>query len=549
MDLMTLLAHREPVSVASEALSLLLAELDAVAGSLYYAARPPFRLCQGQLTADSSAYLAQWEADLEARIAAGPWQLTGQGLPQPAWQPVNATGEWVVHSLVLEGRRVVGAISLVFSSEYPLVPATRTSLVRPLQVVGGIISLVGELALSKQRLSQLSLFYQLAQMTASTVDLDRVLNSILELATAILDANACLLFMIDDDTNELILERAHGDVGAFQPQRRTAIGQGLAGWVAFEGQPLVANDLAGHPHVKPSLDAWPGFTPQSVVAVPVQMRDKTIGVLAAFDKRSDGGFDAEDLSLMITTGHQAALAIENHQLYQSLRDEQQRIIQAQENVRRQVARNLHDGTVQYLSAISMGIDHLDQLLQRKPKEARAEIADLRVLTQQATQQARLALFELRPLILESQGLVPALEAYTRQLQESEDLNISLQADPALPVLSSSLAATVFFIVQEAVTNAKKHAAPCDVWLVVSQENGWLRVIVEDNGKGFDSEAVEQEYDRRGSIGLLNMKERAALINGRVEIRSSTGSGRAGTRVILRVPLSGETDKSTPRQEC
>ena len=111
-----------------------------------------------------------------------------------------------------------------------------------------------------------------------------------------------------------------------------------------------------------------------------------------------------------------------------------------------------------------------------------------------------------------------------------------------------MAATVFSIIQEAVTNAKKHAAPCDVWLSLTQEDGWLRAIVEDNGKGFDSEAVEQEYDRRGSIGLLSMKERAALINGRVEIQSSTGSDQAGTRVILRVPLSGGAIKSTPRQE-
>jgi signal transduction histidine kinase len=374
------------------------------------------------------------------------------------------------------------------------------------------------------------------------------LNSILELGTAILDVSACILFLIDGETDEVILERAHGDVGVFQSGRRSIPGKGLAGWVAGEGQPLLTNDLPGDLRFDPSLDAWVGFSPRSAVAVPIQMRDKTIGVLAAFGKRSESGFDEEDQILMVTTGHQAAIAIENHQLYQSLRDEQQRIIQAQENVRRQVARNLHDGTVQYLSAISMGIDHLDQLLQRKPKEARAEIAELRRLTQQATQQARLALFELRPLILESQGLVPALEAYIQQLRDSEGLSIRLQADRSLPPLSSSVAATVFSIIQEAVTNAKKHAAPCDVWLSLTQEDGWLRAIVEDNGKGFDSEVVEQEYDRRGSIGLLSMKERAALINGRVEIQSSTGSDQAGTRVILRVPLSGGAIKSTPRQE-
>jgi signal transduction histidine kinase len=505
-------------------------------------------LRQGQLTTPSNAYLARWETELEARITAGPWHLAGTADPKLAWQTLKATGEVAVHSLILEGRRVAGAISLVFSPERQLTPDVRASLAQPLQIVGSLISLVGELALSKQRLSQLSLFYQLAQVTASTFDLDKVLNNILELAAAILDASACLLFMIDIETDELILVRVHGDAGAFQLQRRRAMGEGLAGWVASEGEPLLISDLPNDPRFDPSHDACLGWSPQSGVAVPVQMRDKTIGVLAAFDRRSNDSFDAEDLSLMVTTGHQAAIAIENHQLYQSLREEQQRIIQAQENVRRQVARNLHDGTVQYLSALSMGIDHLDQLLQHKPNEARAEIAELRLLTQQATRQARLALFELRPLILESQGLVPALEAYTEQLRDGQELSIHLQADPALPDLDSSIASTVFFIVQEAVTNAKKHAAPCDVSLFLSQEDGWLQVLVEDNGRGFDSETVEQEYDRMGSIGLLNMRERAALINGHVEIQSSTGSGQAGTRVILRVPLSEEANKVTPRQE-
>lgn len=546
--LASLLTHREPVSLATEALSLLITELDATAGSLFYATRPPLRTRQGQWTAALSAHVTHWETDLEARIAAGPWQIPGQAVPQPAWQPVKATGQTAVHSLILEGRRVVGAISLIFAAGRQLAPDERAALAPPLQAIGSLLSLVGELALSKQRLSQLSLFYHLAQVTASSFDLDKVLNNILELATAILDASACLLFMIDTDTDELILERAHGDGGALQPQRRTASGAGLFGWVASEGRPLLTNDPASDSRFAPHLDTWPGFSPQSVVAVPVQMRDKTIGVLAACNRRGDAGFDAEDLSLMVTTGHQAAIAIENSQLYQSLRDEQLRIIQAQENVRRQVARNLHDGTVQFLSAISMGIDHLDQLLQRKPKQARAEIAELRDLTQQATQQARLAIFELRPLILESQGLVPALEAYAQQLQNGQEFSIHLQADPALPDLSGSVAATVFSIVQEAVTNAKKHAAPCQVWLSLSQEEGQLRVVVEDNGQGFDSKIVEQEYDRRGSIGLLSMKERAALINGRVQIQSSPGSGQAGTRVILRVPLSGETNKDTPRRE-
>ncbi|MFN2244574.1 MAG: sensor histidine kinase, partial [Anaerolineae bacterium] len=197
------------------------------------------------------------------------------------------------------------------------------------------------------------------------------------------------------------------------------------------------------------------------------------------------------------------------------------------------------GIVQFLSAISMGIDHLERLLEFKPEAARSELEALRDLTRQATQEARLALFELRPLILETQGLVPALESYVHQLEGSESFALHLQAARNLPDLNSSVAGTVFAIVQEALNNAKKHAAPRDVWLRLSHEDDWLVVVVEDNGRGFDYQTVQAGYDQRGSIGLLTMRERAELLNGQVEIQSSRKPPKSGTKVILRVPLSPE----------
>jgi signal transduction histidine kinase len=384
-------------------------------------------------------------------------------------------------------------------------------------------------------MSQLSLFYQVAQVMASTFDLDRVLGDILELATAILDASTSALMMIDENRGDLVCAHAHGERGDLY-RRRTALGRGLAGWVAVHGEPLLANDVRADSRFDPAVDAPAGLPMHSVLCVPIQIRGKTVGVLEALNKRNESGFDQEDLSLMITTANQAAIAIETNQLYQSLREERDRIIQAQENVRHQVARNLHDGTVQFLSAISMGIDHMERLLQFKPEAARSELEALRDLTRQATQQARLALFELRPLILETQGLVPALETYVQQLQNSEDFDITLRADDSLPHLNNSLAATVFAIVQEAVNNAKKHADPSKVWLRLSREDNMLQVVVQDNGTGFELETVEREYDRRGSIGLLSMRERADLIDGVVEIQSSTEDPHAGTSIVLRVPL-------------
>jgi signal transduction histidine kinase len=530
--------------VAAEALSILIRDFGATAGSLLLVKGTPLRVRGGEFSEATIAHLDQWEANVEERITTGPWLVAGREASSLAWRPVQGTLQRAVYSLILEGQQVTGTISLIYSKERLPVGEERDSLVRFLHSVGQVVSLVGDLALTKQRMSQLGLFYQVAQAMASTFDLDSALDDTLELATAILNASASSFLLVDEEKQELIFSHTHGEAAGPLRGRRMPLSEGIAGWVATHGEPVVVNEVTNDPRFCSKIDGWTGFKTRSAVCVPVRTRGKTIGVLEVLNKRSQASFDTEDMSLMITTASQAAIAIENNHLYQSLRDEKDRIIQAQENVRRQVARNLHDGTVQFLSAISMGIDHLERLLDIKPEAARSELEALRDLTRQATHEARLALFELRPLILETQGLVPALESYVYQLQDSEAFALHLQAADDLPHLNNSVAGTVFAIVQEALNNAKKHAAPRDVWLRLSQEEGWLRVVIEDNGRGFDCEAVEEGYDQLGSIGLLTMRERAELLNGRVEVQSSTARPNSGTKVILSVPLPPEAGGAT-----
>lgn len=545
-ELCSLLKYREPASVAGAALSMLIAYLGATAGSLFYASHPPLRVRQGYLSKALSAYLDQWEVNVEQKILAGTWTLAGDQDSLWVSQPLKDIDETLVYSLILQDSTVVGTISLSLPGQQRLTGDQRQALASFLQGAGIALNLVSELTLLKERLGQLSLFYQVAQSTASTFDLSKVLNDIMQLATAVLDAGASALMLVDEKSGELVFEYAQGEMGRVLRKQRTALDEGIAGWVATHGLPALVNDARSDPRFSPLVDTRTGFLTQSVLCVPLQLRGRLIGVLEVLNKRSGQGFDSEDLRLLITTANQAAIAIERAQLYQSLRDERDRIIQAQEKVRRQVAQNLHDGTVQYLSAIAMGINHLEQLLEREPEMVQGELESLRKLTREATRQARLALFELRPVILETQGLLPALEAYVQQLQASELFGIHFEAPPSLPELSTPVAGTIFSIIQEAVANTKKHASARDVWLRLSTEDNWLQVVVEDNGTGFDLETVEKEYDLRGSIGLLSMRERAELIDGHLEIVSRTSPPDRGTQVILRVPVrarkTGDNEK-------
>ena len=544
-ELALLLEHRDLASTASEALSFLMTDFGAEAVSLFYATRPPVRVRLGTLSEPLSSHLDQWESRVEQRIFAGSWILADKGGSRLALRPTEDGRFVIVYSLILEEQAVAGTICLAFLPQQVPVGDQRILLKTFLQTIGSTVSLVGEHSLLRERLSQLHLFYQVAQSMASTFDLDKVLDDTMQLATAVLDASASALLLVDEQRGDLVFEYVYGELGNVLRQQRASLHEGIAGWVVSHRAPVLVNDVHQDSRFSPLVDDRTDFLTQSMVCVPIQIRGKVMGVLQALNKRTGQGFDSEDLSLMITTANQAAIAIENARLYQSLRDERDRILQAQEDVRRQVARNLHDGTVQFLSAISMGIDHMERLLELKPEAARSELDALRDLTRQATRQARLALFELRPLILETQGLVPALESYVQQLQGNEEFGLHLEAPASFPHLENSVAATIFAIVQEAVNNTKKHASARKVWLRLSVGDGWMQIVIEDNGKGFDAEAVERDYDRKGSIGLLSMRERAELIDGHLAIESNIVPPHTGTKVILRVPSTKAVDQTGP----
>jgi signal transduction histidine kinase len=439
--------------------------------------------------------------------------------------------------------KVIGSIGLVFEPGQEPDNYQHQILTRFVRGVSNMAQLAEELALTQQRLSQLGLLYQVGQAMASTFDLTKLLNDTLQLTTTVIDAAASALMLIDTQSNELVFEVTHGTEEVVVPRKRISLDEGIAGWVATHGQPVIVNDVSKDSRFSKKADARTGSLTSSIAAVPLQIKGKTIGILEVLNKFSADGFDEEDLRLMLTLATQAAIAIENARLYQNLWEERDRIIQAQEDVRKELSRKLHDGTVQFLAAIAMDVEHIGRLLELKPEAVLAELDALRKLVHQATREARMVLFELRPVILESQGLVPALRSYVNQLQDSDELIIHLDVGNFDSQLDPKVAGTIFSIVQEAINNVKRHAQASNVWLNLSVDRDQLVVGIKDDGQGFDVKTVERDYDQRGSFGLLNMHERAELIDGFLVIESSQIEPERGTVVTLRVPLNNAQRRS------
>ena len=146
------------------------------------------------------------------------------------------------------------------------------------------------------------------------------------------------------------------------------------------------------------------------------------------------------------------------------------------------------------------------------------------------------LFTLRPLILESQGLCAALEAYISKLSEMDNTPIHLEAIPGVDqIVSKNVQGVIFYIMEEAINNARKHAKAQNIWVRLGVKDETFVTEVEDDGIGFDVEAVQEGYEERESLGMVNMHERTYLINGRLSIQSTPGGG---SRVRLGVPLRG-----------
>jgi len=241
----------------------------------------------------------------------------------------------------------------------------------------------------------------------------------------------------------------------------------------------------------------------------------------------------QHLELMQAFTSQAGLAFQNAKLYQASRKEQDRIIRNESDMRQKLARDLHDGPTQKLAGLVMQLDYINRLLDKDPKEARQELDKARGVAQQAVKEIRTSLFTLRPLVLESKGLSAALEQFGDRLRENE--KVAIQVDPGDfgTELDANVAVTVFAIIEEAIGNARKHAPKAPILVSLQRKENSLVAIVQDQGPGFDVEKVESNYDKKTSLGLQNMHERAKLIDGNLVIVSAPGYG---TRITLAVPI-------------
>lgn len=219
----------------------------------------------------------------------------------------------------------------------------------------------------------------------------------------------------------------------------------------------------------------------------------------------------------------------------ALEREKERITEVQEEARRRMARDLHDGPTQSLAAIAMRLNYARRLLERDGDAALEELQKVENLARTTTKELRHMLFTLRPLILESQGLVAALFQLAAKIKETHDAEVIVDAEERVAAeLDLGVQSILFFIAEEAISNAQKHAEAETIWVRIFRQDGMLVLEVEDNGVGFNLGAIDADYAQRGSLGMVNMRERSELVAGQLDVISEVGQG---TQVSVRIPLT------------
>lgn len=374
---------------------------------------------------------------------------------------------------------------------------------------------------------QTKALYEVAYTLSTTMNYQSVLDVMLVECRKLVPYTSAMALLSTGEPDELYVAAAAG-VGNLDQALRPMVTTGPFGKSLRSGDPATLGDLAQQPELR-------GFESlrncRSGCLVPLRAGLKSYGMLVIASSSSNA-FDNEQLGMVTAMANYAIIALHNAQLVHDLREERNKLISKEEEVRHQLARDLHDGPAQALAAIAMNIEFVKRLLERDPERIPSELDKLGLLARRTTHDVRTMLFELRPLVLETQGLDTTLKQYFERF-EGGTTQIVLEAEPITADLDIKIEGTLFNIVQESVNNAMKHAQAKHIYVRLKVTGALLETTVQDDGRGFDLKRVLSSYEQRGSLGLLNIDERAKLIGGTAEIESTPGNG---TIVRVIVPL-------------
>ena len=476
-----------------------------------------------------------------------PLILSALGFGYTIWESLLGDGNPVLSGQVVSGFVLLGIVGpgLTFVT---LTFAERAIHAREL----------AEQERERQR-QQLIALNTIGEEVNQSLDLDQVLNRALDQVLRVMNLASGEVRLIEE--GKLVLHASHGVSPQFVvAESIIPLGQCVCGKSAQRGELIAVEDLDRIRKLERAACACERF--RSVLSVPVLANERVVGAIhvASGEPRT---FDAADRALLTAIGHQVGVAIEKARLHAQLKllnqqlelrvDERTRELlsakeelankadalqqvlieerRVEEKTRARIAHDLHDGVQQLIIGALFETQAARDALQVHPENTPSRIEAAQDLLRRIEAEMRLAIYSLRPVTLDTHGLVPALRECAESFQRVSGIPCELHVDGVPRRFNPDTEVAMFRIAQEALNNIEAHASAKSAIIRIAWGAHDLHMEIADNGTGFDLSEVTQEV--RTHLGLIGMRKRAESIGGWMDIWSRVGEG---TRVIVNVPL-------------
>ncbi len=374
---------------------------------------------------------------------------------------------------------------------------------------------------------ELSALQSVGREVTSSLKVDDLLSASLDTIIQVTAADAAEAWLLENE-EELVMRCHRGaDREAFLERTRFPIGEGIPGVVAQTLKPMVVHDLPSNPTFLRESVIKAGY--HTFCALPLRYQDRLVGVLTVAALSPDALQSPRQLRLLEGISEWLALALENARLYQQV----QNIAALQE--RERIAREMHDGMAQLLGYVNTQTIAVKRFLATgQTVEAQKELAKMGDIARDLYADVREGILGLRSASRSGEGLLASLKEYIEQYMDMAGVKVQVhvQEEAALARLSPTVEIQLMRIIQEALSNVRKHAKATTASITFEHMGGELRLAVVDDGQGFDLSRLPSRGWPR--FGLQTMQERAESVSGGFHIESAPGKG---TRVEVRIPLS------------
>ena len=370
--------------------------------------------------------------------------------------------------------------------------------------------------------------------------MDTILNIALDAVIETMGGIFVGILLIDEQSQTPSYRTYRNLCGPDSERMCLEIGKGMAGRIVKSRKPELIDGIS----IDSDTDAH-GMTNTEnrkvFVCVPLKTGGAILGVLNVIYTYPHR-FTKDDMSLLQSIGDRVAVAIEREELYKQLQKIRERyqgltqnIVAAQEDERKRVARELHDETSQTLSGLTCSLQVLVEMAEASgelSEDFKKHVKKAQSIAVQIGNEVSRLMYELRPTLLDTLGLVPAIRQYAEDMLRPVGINVSVQCKGASQSLLPEVEVGLFRIAQSSIGNIIKHANAENVVITLEHQPDQVLLYIRDDGKGFDVSKLEKPNFASHGTGVFGMKERVELLGGDYSVKSQLGQG---TLITVKVP--------------